>query len=119
MPDLELYSEKEALNLALPGGRWDEQTALVVSTGAHAALTLDDNRYLELEVWPQHEIYYKFDLLQTDTISAANSMKMTGGVKTVVKIPYSIGQQAADKSVVFHVKQVGSTNPSTVRVVAK
>lgn len=106
----------EALNRLVPGGRWDVQAALDVASGAQANLILGLG-YRGIIIYPDHKIYALFDTSAETGINTANDLILEGAKYHSFVLPYDIGQQSVIKGVVLHVKQVGTSYPSTVRVI--
>jgi len=118
MSDRAEFSATEALNILTPGGKWAVKSALNVAGGAQANLVIPTG-YRSITLHPQHDTYVNFDLGNTTAINTANDLILPGGSLYTFPLPYDIGEQGSGNSVAVHVKQVGTSDPSTVRVVLR
>lgn len=112
MPTNKEFSESESLNLSMRGGNWTVQTALDISSLAHAYLQVAASTRSVL-VFPDSMCYYRWDTVTTDTISAANDMILASTEQaTLLPVPYNLGSRP-----VLHLKQVISKAAEKCRCV--
>ena len=120
MPNRNLLSLKEAANLLLPGGKWDQQTALNISSGAEANVLCGTGHRTAL-LYSDVDFYLLFDTVNgAASISASNSLIIPAArCPLALEIPYDIGQTDETHGPSLHVKQVGAIASKYVRVVLR
>ncbi len=116
MPNQILLSEKEAVNLLLPGGKWGVFNRFDISGGAESYAVIPQG-YRHVKIYSDADCYLRFDVTAGSTVSTANDVILPAQQVHDLTIPYDIGQQASDKSVVIHLRQVGTASNKYARVI--
>jgi hypothetical protein len=109
MANLQKHRAHESLNVDTAAG-WDVQTRLTISSAAH--VYSDVSSVSQIGVHSDSIVYFRFDALTSDTISANNDLRIPADTLTFIKVPQGVGS-----TINVHFKQVTSAASKFLRIV--
>jgi hypothetical protein len=109
MANLQKHRTHESLNVDT-GADWSVQTRLTISSAAH--VYSDVSSVGQIGVHSDSAVYFRFDSLTSDTISANNDLRIPSDTLTFIKVPQGVGD-----TINVHFKQVTSAGTKYLRIV--
>ena len=110
MAHLQKHRSHESLNVDTAAS-WDVQTKLTIGGAAHAYS--DVSSVSQIGVHSDSAVYFRFDSLTSDTISANNDLRIPADTLTFIKVPRGVHKS----SIKVHFKQVTSAASKFLRIV--